>query len=125
MHPPSSSRSRPGALLALFGLSSLITALDFTIVYVALPDIARDLGFAPRALQWVVSAYAISFGGLLLLAGRLSDLIGRRRVFLAGMVLFAGGSMLGGLATVPGLLIGARIVQGLGAAALLDRKSVV
>jgi EmrB/QacA subfamily drug resistance transporter len=102
--------------LALFGLSSLITALDFTIVYVALPDIAADLGFSPHALQWVVSAYAISFGGLLLLAGRLSDVLGRRRIFLAGMVLFAGGSTLGGLATAPGLLIGARIVQGAGAA---------
>jgi len=118
MDPPSSHPAASSALLALFGLSSLITALDFTIVYVALPDIARDLGFSPHALQWVVSAYAISFGGLLLLAGRLSDLVGRRRIFLAGMVLFAGGSMLGGLATAPGLLIGARIIQGLGAAAL-------
>jgi EmrB/QacA subfamily drug resistance transporter len=118
MRSPSSSPTAPGALLALFGLSSLITALDFTIVYVALPDIARDLGFSPHALQWVVSAYAISFGGLLLLAGRLSDLVGRRRIFLAGMVLFAGGSVLGGLATGPGPLIGARIIQGLGAAAL-------
>jgi EmrB/QacA subfamily drug resistance transporter len=110
--------ARSGALLALFGLSSLITALDFTIVYVALPDIARDLGFSPHTLQWVVSGYTISFGGLLLLAGRLSDLLGRRRVFLAGMTLFAAGSMLGGLAPTPGLLIGARIAQGLGAAAL-------
>jgi EmrB/QacA subfamily drug resistance transporter len=106
------------ALLALFGLSSLITALDFTIVYVALPAIGRDLGFSPHAVQWVVSAYAISFGGLLLLAGRLSDLLGRRRVFLAGMALFAAGSSLGGLATAPEVLIGARVLQGLGAAAL-------
>src|SRR5918999_4021546 len=105
-------------LLALFGLSSLITALDFTIVYVALPDIGRDLGFSAHALQWVISAYAISFGGLLLLAGRLSDLVGRRRVFLTGMLLFAVGSTLGGLATAPGLLIAARVIQGLGAAAL-------
>lgn len=118
MIPSSEHNATPSALLALFGLSSLITALDFTIVYVALPDIARDLGFGPHDLQWVVSGYAISFGGLLLLAGRLSDLLGRRRVFLAGMALFAAGSMLGGLATAPGLLIGARIVQGLGAAAL-------
>jgi EmrB/QacA subfamily drug resistance transporter len=118
MDSPQRPPAAPRALLALFGLSSLITALDFTIVYVALPDIARDLGFSPHALQWVVSAYAISFGGLLLLAGRLSDLLGRRRMFLAGMTLFAGGSMLGGLATAAGLLIGARIVQGLGAAAL-------
>jgi EmrB/QacA subfamily drug resistance transporter len=106
-----------GTLLALFGLSSLITALDFTIVYVALPEIAT-LGFSPHALQWVISGYAISFGGLLLLAGRLSDLIGRRRVFLGGMLLFAIGSMLGGLATAPGLLVAARVIQGLGAAAL-------
>jgi EmrB/QacA subfamily drug resistance transporter len=118
MDSPSSTPAARGALLALFGLSSLITALDFTIVYVALPDIARDLGFSPHALQWVVSAYAISFGGLLLLAGRLSDVVGRRRVFLAGMGLFAAGSLLGGLAPAPGLLIGARIIQGLGAAAL-------
>ena len=109
---------RPAARLTLFGLSSLITALDFTIVYVALPDIARELGFSPHGLQWVISAYAIAFGGPLLLAGRLSDLVGRRRVFLAGMVLFTVGSVLGGLATTPALLIGARIVQGLGAAAL-------
>jgi EmrB/QacA subfamily drug resistance transporter len=115
---PRPSRSAPAALLALFGLSSLITALDFTIVYVALPDIERDLGFSPHALQWVISAYAISFGGLLLLAGRLSDLLGRRRVFLAGMALFTAGSTLGGFATATGPLIGARIVQGLGAAAL-------
>ena len=116
MHSPSSPP--PGALLALFGLSSLITGLDFTIVYVALPDIARDLGFSPHGLQWVISAYAIAFGGSLLLAGRLSDLLGRGRMFLAGMALFSGGSLLGGMAATPGLLIGARIVQGLGAAAL-------
>ena len=108
----------PRALPALFGLSSLITALDFTIVYVALPDIARDLGFSPHAAQWVVSAYAIAFGGLLLLAGRLSDVVGRRRVFLAGMVLFACGSALGGVAASQGALLAARVVQGVGAAAL-------
>jgi MFS family permease len=118
MRSATRSPAAGGALLALFGLSSLITALDFTIVYVALPDLARDLGFSPHALQWVVSAYAIAFGSLLLLGGRLSDLLGRRRLFLAGMTLFAVGSALGGLATAPGLLIGARVVQGLGAAAL-------
>ena len=106
------------ALVGLFGLSSLITALDFTIVYVALPDLVRDLGFSAHAQQWVVSGYAIAFGGLLLLAGRLSDLLGRRRVFLAGIVLFAAGSALGGLATAPESLVGARIIQGIGAAAL-------
>jgi EmrB/QacA subfamily drug resistance transporter len=113
-----STSAGPRARLALFALSSLITALDFTIVYVALPDIGSEVGFSPHALQWVVSAYAIAFGGLLLLAGRLSDLVGRRRVFLTGMALFALGSLLGGLATAPGLLIGARVVQGLGAAAV-------
>ena len=118
MEAASTKRAAPAALLALFGLSSLITALDFTIVYVALPELARDLGFSPHALQWVISGYAVSFGGLLLLAGRLSDLLGRRRVFVAGMALFAVGSMLGGVATAPGLLIGARVVQGVGAAAL-------
>lgn len=105
-------------LLALLGLSSLITALDFSIVYVALPDIATSLGFSPAGLQWVISAYAISFGGLLMLTGRLSDLLGRRRVFLGGMSLFALGSGLGGLADSPWLLIGARVLQGVGAAAL-------
>jgi EmrB/QacA subfamily drug resistance transporter len=118
MHPRSRSTASFGALLALFGLASLITALDFTIVYVALPEIARDLEFSPHASQWIISAYAISFGGPLLLAGRLGDLIGRRRIFLIGMALFTAGSILGGLATQPGTLIGARIVQGLGAAAL-------
>jgi EmrB/QacA subfamily drug resistance transporter len=116
MDPSTNTTQR--ALLALFGLSSLITALDFTIVYVALPDIGRDLGFSPHSLQWVISAYAVAFGGLLLVAGRLSDLIGRRRVFVAGMALFAGGSVLGGVAWAPGALIVARLIQGLGAAAL-------
>jgi EmrB/QacA subfamily drug resistance transporter len=118
MDSPPRSPTAPSALLALFGLSSLITAVDFTIVYVALPDIGRDLGFSPHALQWVVSAYAISFGGLLLLAGRMSDLVGGPSIFLTGMVLFAVGSMLGGLAGAAGLLIAARTIQGVGAAAL-------
>lgn len=107
-----------GALIVLLGLSSLITGLDFTIVYVALPDIAADLGLSPYGLQWVISAYAIAFGGLLLLAGRLVDLFGARRVFLGGMVLFTVGSMLGALSATPELLIGARAFQGIGAALL-------
>jgi MFS family permease len=105
--------------LVLLGLGSMITALDFTIVYVALPQIARDVGFSPSALQWVVSAYAVPLGGFLLLGGRLSDLLGRRRMFVLGMVLYGGASLLGALATSPGLLVGARAVQGLGGAVLL------
>jgi EmrB/QacA subfamily drug resistance transporter len=110
--------ARSGELIALLGLSSLITGLDFTIVYVALPDIAADLGLSPYGLQWVISAYAIAFGGFLLLAGRLVDLFGARRVFLGGMVLFTVGSVLGALSATPELLIGARALQGIGAALL-------
>ncbi|WP_433216024.1 MFS transporter [Microtetraspora malaysiensis] len=105
--------------LVLLGLGSLITALDFTVVYVALPWIARDVGFSPYALQWVVSAYAVPFGGFLLLGGRLSDLVGRRRMFVCGMLLYGVASLLGGLATSPGLLICARALQGIGGAALM------
>ncbi|WP_084965893.1 MFS transporter [Thermoactinospora rubra] len=105
--------------LMLLGLGSMITALDFTIVYVALPQIARDVGFSAHALQWVVSGYAVPFGGFLLLGGRLSDLLGRRRMFVAGMLLYGVASLLGGLATEPALLVGARALQGLGGAVLM------
>ncbi|MGP3916820.1 MFS transporter [Nonomuraea sp. 10N515B] len=105
--------------LVLLGLGSMITALDFTIVYVALPQIARDVGFSAYSLQWVVSAYAVPFGGFLLLGGRLCDLVGRRRMFVLGMLLYGVGSLLGGLAASPGLLICARAVQGLGGAVLM------
>ncbi|QIS23138.1 MFS transporter [Nocardia terpenica] len=105
--------------LSLLGLGSTITALDFTIVYIALPQISRDLGFSPYALQWVVTAYAVALGGFLLLGGRLSDLLGRRRMFVTGMLLYAGSSLLGGLATAPALLIAARAVQGIGGAVLM------
>ncbi|WP_188194283.1 MFS transporter [Nonomuraea sp. SYSU D8015] len=105
--------------LVLLGLGSMITALDFTIVYVALPQIARDVGFSPYSLQWVVSAYAVPFGGFLLLGGRLSDMVGRRRMFVLGMLLYGVASLLGGLAASPGLLICARALQGLGGAVLM------
>ncbi|MEU8138097.1 MFS transporter [Streptodolium elevatio] len=110
--------ARPAWTLALLALAGLVTALDFTVVYVALPEIAADVGFSDRSLQWVVSSYAVVYGGLLLLGGRLADLLGRRRMFVAGMALYGVGSMLGGLATAPGLLIGARAVQGIGGAVL-------
>ncbi|TDB84406.1 MFS transporter, partial [Actinomadura sp. KC216] len=104
--------------LGLLAFSSLITSLDFTIVYVALPDIARDVGLSGHATQWVVSAYAIFFGGFLLLGGRSADLLGRRRMFVLGMLVFGGASLLGGLATSPAMLIAARAVQGIGGAVL-------
>ncbi|WP_245646268.1 MFS transporter [Nocardiopsis trehalosi] len=113
---PTDARSR--WVLGLLAFSSLITSLDFTIVYVALPDIARQVGLSGHATQWVVSAYAIFFGGFLLLGGRSADLLGRRRVFVLGMLLFGVASLLGGLATTPETLIAARALQGIGGAAL-------
>ncbi|TDC74419.1 MFS transporter, partial [Actinomadura sp. 7K507] len=105
-------------VLGLLAFSSLITSLDFTIVYVALPDIAREVGLSGHATQWVVSAYAIFFGGFLLLGGRSADLLGRRRMFVLGMLVFGGASLLGGLATSPATLIAARALQGIGGAVL-------
>lgn len=104
--------------LALLAFSSLITSLDFTIVYVALPDIARDLGFSGHSMQWVVSAYAIFYGGFLLLGGRAADLLGKRRMFVLGMAIFGVSSLLGGLALAPAMLIAARALQGIGGAML-------
>jgi len=94
----------------------LMIILDQTIVNVALPSIQSDLRFSQANLAWVVNAYLIAFGGLLLLVGRLGDLIGRRRIFLSGLVLFTSASLVCGLADSQGLLIGARFVQGIGGA---------
>src|SRR5688572_2766529 len=94
----------------------LMIVLDSTIVNVALPSIQDDLGFEQQDLAWVVNAYLIAFGGLLLLAGRIGDLIGQRRVFLVGLAVFTGASLLCALAQSQGLLIGARFVQGVGGA---------
>ena len=94
----------------------LMIVLDATIVNVALPTIQEDLGFAQSDLAWVVNAYLIAFGGLLLLAGRIGDLIGQRRIFLVGLGVFTGASLLCALAQSQGLLIGARFVQGVGGA---------
>src|ERR671934_2815790 len=93
-------------------IGMLMIVLDVTVVNVALPSIQSDLGFSQSSLAWVVNAYLIAFGGLLLLAGRLGDLVGRRRVFLAGLALFTVASALCGLAQSQGLLIGARFAQG-------------
>src|SRR5215472_12512976 len=102
--------------LALLGTAFFMVILDGTIVYVALPQIARDLGFSTGGVQWVMSAYLLCFGGLLLLGGRCADLLGRRRVFMAGVGLFVCASLLCGLAWSPAALLGARVVQGVSAA---------
>ena len=109
------SRSRLLALVILCA-SSLMVILDGTIVTVALPTIQADLGFTAGNLSWVMNSYLIAFGGLLLLSGRLGDLLGRKRLFLAGIAVFVLASLACGLATGPALLIAARFVQGTGAA---------
>jgi EmrB/QacA subfamily drug resistance transporter len=108
-------RKRWLALYVLCG-GLLMIVLDATIVNVALPTIQDDLGFSQNSLAWVVNAYLIAFGGLLLLAGRLGDLIGQRRIFLIGLAVFTGASLLCALAQTQGMLIGARFVQGAGGA---------
>src|SRR5262249_31434685 len=104
--------------IALYVLcaGSLMIVLDTTIVNVALPSIQKDLGFSDTKLAWVVNAYLLTFGGFLLLGGRLGDLYGHRRLFLSGLSLFTLASLACGLSTHEGLLIGARAVQGLGGA---------
>ena len=102
--------------LAVVCLAQLMIVLDTTIVNVALPAIQRDLHFTPGSLTWVINAFMITFGSLLLLAGRLSDLLGRRRLFLAGVTVFTLASALCGIAPDSGLLIAARFLQGVGAA---------
>lgn len=104
--------------LALLAFSQLIVALDYNIVYVALPDIGRELDFSAQTLQWVVSGYAVGFGGFLLLGGRAVDRLGARRMFILGLALYGISSLAGGLAADPGLLVAARVIQGLGGALL-------
>jgi EmrB/QacA subfamily drug resistance transporter len=104
------------AALIVLCVGMLMIILDSTIVNVALPSIQGELGFSTPSLAWVVNAYLIAFGGLLLLAGRLGDLVGRRRVFLSGLALFTTASLLCGLAQSQEMLIGARFVQGVGGA---------
>ena len=97
-------------------VAQLMLVLDATVVNVALPHIATDLGFTPAGLSWVLNAYTLAFGGLLLLGGRLGDVLGRLRTFEIGLAVFTVASLLGGLATTPGQLIAARTLQGVGAA---------
>jgi EmrB/QacA subfamily drug resistance transporter len=102
--------------LVIVCLGDLMIVLDVTIVGVALPSIREDLGFTESSLAWVANAYLLTFGGFLLLAGRLGDLFGQRRLFLLGITLFTAASLACGLATTQGLLVGARAIQGLGGA---------
>jgi EmrB/QacA subfamily drug resistance transporter len=102
--------------VALILTVQLMLILDMTVVNVALPDIRLDLGFTPSALSWVLNAYTLAFGGLLLLGGRLGDVFGRRRTFMVGLAVFTAGSLLGGLAPTSELLVAARALQGVGAA---------
>jgi len=110
------SERRKWLALALLSVVQFMVVLDIAIVNVALPSIKDDLGFSQENLQWVISAYALVFGGFLLLGGRAADLIGRRRIFLIGIAVFTAASLLAGLAWSEGSLIGARSLQGLGAA---------
>src|SRR5215216_3617095 len=109
------SRTRWLALILLC-LGDLMIVLDVTIVGVALPSIKEDLGFSEASLAWVVNAYLLTFGGFLLLGGRLGDLFGHRRLFLIGISIFTVASLVCGLSTSQGMLVGARAVQGMGGA---------
>ena len=102
--------------LALVCVAFFMTVLDVSIVNVALPSIGRSLHFSETGLQWVITAYAITFGGFLLLGGRTADILGRKRIFLAGVVLFSAASLVCGLASSTGILVASRAVQGFGAA---------
>jgi EmrB/QacA subfamily drug resistance transporter len=104
--------------LAVLGIAYLMVVLDVSIVNVALPSIQTDLGFAPEDLQWVVSGYALTFGGFLLLGGRIGDLLGRRIIFMIGLLSFAVFSLLAGLSTSPEMLIVTRLLQGAAGAVL-------
>ena len=104
---------------ALLAVAYFMTVVDLTIVNTALPAIGRDLHFSATNLQWVATAYALTFGGFLLFGGRAADLLGRRRVLMTGLGAFSAASLACALATGDGFLIGARSVQGIGAAVML------
>jgi EmrB/QacA subfamily drug resistance transporter len=115
-HPD--SERKPWTTLILLGLAQFMVILDITVVNLALPSIAEDLAFAESDLQWVITAYVLFTGGLLMLGGRATDLFGRRRVFVAGLATFTVASLASGLASSPASLVAARAVQGVGAAML-------
>src|SRR5262245_14198348 len=105
-----------GWALVLISIAQLMVVLDATIANIALPYIQADLHISDANLPWIITGYALAFGSLLLLGGRLGDLYGRRRIFMVGLVIFAVASLLGGLAQNEALLLGSRGLQGLGAA---------
>src|SRR6478752_4196101 len=109
-------RNPASVVLAVILTSQLMVVLDATIVNIALPDIRTALGFSPSGLSWVVNAYTLTFGGLLLLGARAGDLLGRRRTFVLGLAIFTLASLAGGFATSPALLLAARAAQGVGGA---------
>ncbi len=113
---PSRPARHPNAVLAVILTCQLMVVLDATIVNIALHDIRRSLGFSAANLSWVVSAYTLAFGGLLLLGARAGDILGRRRMFLSGIALFTVSSLIGGFAQNPAELLGARVLQGIGGA---------
>jgi EmrB/QacA subfamily drug resistance transporter len=117
--PESSLSSRRGILiLLLLCLVQFMDILDASILNIALPSIREDLGFSQQSLQWVINGYILTYGGFLLLGGRAADLLGRRRVLITGLFVFAGASLVGGLAQTESVLVAARFVQGFGAAML-------
>ncbi|HEY0415037.1 MAG TPA: MFS transporter [Gaiellaceae bacterium] len=111
-----SAATNPWVVLVLICLAQFMVVLDATIVNVALPSIQRDLHLSEGSLQWIVNSYTLVFGGFLLLGGRMGDLLGRKRLFLVGLVVFTGASLLDGLSSSEGMLVGSRALQGLGAA---------
>jgi len=114
---PGSRQRNLGLALVLISAAQLMVVLDATIVNIALPHIQRDLGFSDSNLTWVVTAYGIAFGGLLLLGGRMGDVLGRRKIFVVGVLVFALASLFGGIAQTDWQILAARALQGLGAAA--------
>jgi EmrB/QacA subfamily drug resistance transporter len=115
-HPADTNRRKDAIRLGLILVAAFMVVLDFSIVNVALPSIEHELHVTDAVTQWVVTGYAIAFGGLLILGGRAADLLGRRRLFVAGLVVFSLASLAGGLAHDPTLLIASRVIQGAGAA---------
>src|SRR5438270_12834863 len=106
------TRHRSNLILALLCAAQFMLILDIAIVNVALPSMQRTLSLSAENIQWVVSGYALTFGGFLMLGGRRADAVGRRRMFVTGLVLFIGASMLGGFSQSGGMLIAARVIQG-------------
>ena len=115
---PEQHDARRWLILAVIGLAQLMIVLDVSIVNIALPDAQKALAFSNADRQWIVTAYSLSFGGLLLFGGRLADLVGRKQIFIAGLVVFAAASLLGGISPNFGVLVTARAIQGVAGALL-------